>query len=86
MFVSTHQAGGWPYTGAIKEVGRAEGEGYTINLPLPGAPASGLASPGRGVPAVCKPSGVQLGQKCREGTRPLAGRPLIHRRGWQDGQ
>ncbi|KAK9842011.1 hypothetical protein WJX81_004193 [Elliptochloris bilobata] len=36
LFVSTHQAGGWPGTGALAEVGKGDGEGYTINLPLPG--------------------------------------------------
>ena len=38
LFISTHQAGGWPGTGALKEVGQGAGEGYTINMPLPGAP------------------------------------------------
>lgn len=38
LFISTHQAGGWPGTGALKEVGQGAGEGYTINVPLPGEP------------------------------------------------
>lgn len=38
LFISTHQAGGWPGTGALKEVGQGAGEGYTINMPLPGVP------------------------------------------------
>jgi acetoin utilization deacetylase AcuC-like enzyme len=36
LFVSTHQ---WPYypgTGGLKEVGKDEGRGYTINVPLAG--------------------------------------------------
>jgi len=37
LFVSTHQAGSFPNTGALKEVGRGDGEGASINLPLPGA-------------------------------------------------
>eukprot|EP00873_Tetraselmis_striata_P014339 jgi/Tetstr1/434603/TSEL_023694.t1 len=36
LFVSTHQAGGYPGTGLMTEVGEGDGEGYSINLPLPG--------------------------------------------------
>ena len=37
LFVSTHQAGSYPGTGALREAGTGDGEGATINLPLPGA-------------------------------------------------
>jgi len=36
LFISTHQAGGYPGTGQLLEVGEGDGEGYSINLPLPG--------------------------------------------------
>lgn len=35
MFVSTHQYPFYPGTGALDESGRRDGEGFTINLPLP---------------------------------------------------
>ncbi len=35
LFVSIHQAGIFPGTGAHGDVGADEGEGYTINLPVP---------------------------------------------------
>ncbi len=34
LFVSTHQSPLYPGTGAMVEQGQAEGEGYTLNLPL----------------------------------------------------
>lgn len=37
LFISTHQAGSFPNTGALKEVGTGDGEGASINLPIPGA-------------------------------------------------
>ncbi|KAK3002732.1 hypothetical protein RJ639_018426 [Escallonia herrerae] len=36
FFLSTHQAGSYPGTGKIDEIGRGDGEGATLNLPLPG--------------------------------------------------
>ncbi len=36
LFASIHQAGIYPGTGPIGDVGEGEGEGYTINLPVPG--------------------------------------------------
>lgn len=36
LFVSTHQAGAFPFTGALHEVGTADGAGFSINIPLPG--------------------------------------------------
>lgn len=36
FFLSTHQDGSYPGTGKIDEVGRGDGEGSTLNLPLPG--------------------------------------------------
>ena len=36
LFVSTHQRGSYPGTGAANEVGEGAGEGANINLPLPG--------------------------------------------------
>ncbi|XP_057251477.1 histone deacetylase 14, chloroplastic isoform X3 [Beta vulgaris subsp. vulgaris] len=35
-FLSTHQDGSYPGTGKIHEVGRGQGEGTSLNLPLPG--------------------------------------------------
>ena len=34
LYVSTHQYPYYPGTGALSEVGRGQGEGYTVNLPL----------------------------------------------------
>jgi acetoin utilization deacetylase AcuC-like enzyme len=36
LFASIHQSGIYPGTGALSDVGSGEGEGYTINLPVPG--------------------------------------------------
>ncbi|KAG6773453.1 hypothetical protein POTOM_020731 [Populus tomentosa] len=35
-FLSTHQDGSYPGTGKIDEIGHGDGEGTTLNLPLPG--------------------------------------------------
>lgn len=35
LFASIHQAGLYPGTGPLRDVGSGEGEGYTINLPVP---------------------------------------------------
>jgi acetoin utilization deacetylase AcuC-like enzyme len=35
LFASIHQAGIYPGTGAMSDVGSGKGEGYTINLPVP---------------------------------------------------
>lgn len=35
LFLSTHQYPFYPGTGAMTETGRGEGEGYTVNLPMP---------------------------------------------------
>jgi acetoin utilization deacetylase AcuC-like enzyme len=36
LFVSIHQWPFWPGTGPLDDVGEGEGEGYSINLPVPG--------------------------------------------------
>lgn len=37
LYVSTHQAGLWPYTGKARDAGgRGPGAGCTVNIPLPG--------------------------------------------------
>lgn len=36
LFISTHQSGNYPGTGKAEEVGVGDGEGATINVPLPG--------------------------------------------------
>ncbi|XP_006364494.1 histone deacetylase 14 isoform X1 [Solanum tuberosum] len=36
FFLSTHQAGSYPGTGKIDQIGSGNGEGSTLNLPLPG--------------------------------------------------
>ncbi len=38
LFVDLHQHDVWPGTGQIPETGAGSGQGYTINVPLPGAP------------------------------------------------
>lgn len=35
-FISIHQAPFYPGTGALSEIGGGDGEGYTMNLPIPG--------------------------------------------------
>lgn len=35
LFISTHQEFWYPGTGAIEETGEGDGEGFTINIPLP---------------------------------------------------
>jgi acetoin utilization deacetylase AcuC-like enzyme len=35
LFASIHQSGIFPGTGAVSDTGSGEGEGYTINLPVP---------------------------------------------------
>ncbi|KAK3271017.1 hypothetical protein CYMTET_20610, partial [Cymbomonas tetramitiformis] len=35
LFISTHQEGSYPGTGKATEVGEGEGEGATLNIPLP---------------------------------------------------
>ena len=36
LFVSTHQTGLFPGTGKVTDVGSGDGQGHTINVPLPG--------------------------------------------------
>ena len=36
LYFSTHQYPYYPGTGGVEEVGRGAGEGYTVNVPLPG--------------------------------------------------
>lgn len=36
LFISTHQTGLFPGTGKVSDVGSGDGEGATINVPLPG--------------------------------------------------
>jgi len=36
LYCSTHQSPLYPGTGSLKEVGAGKGEGYTLNVPLPG--------------------------------------------------
>lgn len=50
LFISTHQTGLFPGTGKIREAGKGDGEGYTINLPLPGAALS--CAPGSSGPCL----------------------------------
>ncbi len=35
LFASIHQSGIYPGTGALADAGSGEGEGYTVNLPVP---------------------------------------------------
>ncbi|MBZ0253470.1 MAG: histone deacetylase, partial [Candidatus Methylomirabilis sp.] len=36
LFISTHRYPFYPGTGDVNEVGKGAGEGYTVNIPLPG--------------------------------------------------
>jgi len=36
LYISTHQYPYYPGTGSLEEVGTGQGEGYTVNIPLPG--------------------------------------------------
>jgi len=42
LFASIHQAGIFPGSGPLGDVGSGEGEGYTINLPVPAGSEEGL--------------------------------------------
>jgi acetoin utilization deacetylase AcuC-like enzyme len=42
LFVSIHQSGLYPGTGAANDLGSSEGEGYTINLPVPAGSGEAL--------------------------------------------
>jgi len=35
LFISTHQSPAYPGTGRLQEVGRGDGEGFSVNIPLP---------------------------------------------------
>lgn len=35
LFISTHQSPAYPGTGGLRETGSGEGEGFTVNIPLP---------------------------------------------------
>lgn len=37
LFIDMHQHEVWPGSGHVNESGRGAGEGYTINVPMPGA-------------------------------------------------
>lgn len=41
LFFSSHQAPFYPYTGGARERGTGDGEGYTVNLPLPAGTTGG---------------------------------------------
>lgn len=41
-FVSIHQSPLWPGSGALADQGEAEGEGFTVNLPVPPGSGNGL--------------------------------------------
>jgi acetoin utilization deacetylase AcuC-like enzyme len=41
LYVSSHAFPFYPGTGALDEVGQGDGEGYTVNLPLPGGMGDG---------------------------------------------
>jgi len=77
LFVSTHQSGAYPGTGRMSEVGKGEGEGATINLPLPGTPlrSSHMLLPG------CRTAwdpGTQLSSRLSILTRLFANTPCNH--------
>lgn len=48
LFISTHQANIYPGTGGLGEIGRGDGEGASINLPLPGAHQNTRPATGKG--------------------------------------
>ena len=38
LFIDIHQHEVWPGSGHVNESGQGAGDGYTINVPLPGQP------------------------------------------------
>ena len=38
LFIDIHQAEVWPGSGHVNESGQDAGDGYTVNVPLPGQP------------------------------------------------
>ena len=38
LFIDIHQHAVWPGSGQVNESGQGAGDGYTINVPLPGQP------------------------------------------------
>ncbi len=43
LYISTHQRGSFPQTGALDDTGTGEGAGFTVNLPLPGGAGDAAA-------------------------------------------
>lgn len=43
LYISTHQAGSYPGTGRLLEIGTGAGEGATLNIPLPGGSGDAAA-------------------------------------------
>ena len=43
LYISTHQDGSFPHTGALTDVGTGAGEGTTVNVPLPGGSGDSAA-------------------------------------------
>jgi acetoin utilization deacetylase AcuC-like enzyme len=41
LYVSTHQSGIYPGTGQLDDIGRGEGKGSVVNIPLPGGAGDG---------------------------------------------
>ncbi len=72
MFVSVHQAGSWPFTGAVREAGAADGEGFTINLPVPGARGR---APTAACSAACGPSARRAATRVAGSGSVRAGAP-----------
>lgn len=44
LMVDMHEDGVWPGSGQLQETGTGRGQGYTINIPMPSALCSPLAS------------------------------------------
>ena len=56
LMIDMHEHGIWPRTGAVTETGDGRGEGYMINVPLPGEHADARQRSG----CPCMPAAWQL--------------------------
>jgi acetoin utilization deacetylase AcuC-like enzyme len=43
LYISSHQAGSFPGTGLLRDIGTGAGTGYTVNVPLPGGSGDAAA-------------------------------------------
>jgi len=76
LYFSTHQSPGYPGTGAMSELGRGPGLGYTLNIPLRGAPTMPCMSASSATS--CRPSSKRSDRRSswfRRGSIPMSAIP-----------